>query len=165
VIGYSTLNGGVATLITDKLLTGQHTLSATYHGDSNFLASSSSSPTDTTPHVVSVSDFTLSSDSAGQIVQTGDSSVFKMTATPINGTYDEVITFSASGLPKGATATFDPASLTPGGKPATVTLTIKTATQLALDRMRSAAQYCWDCYCRSLVYVADAAPCNATACF
>jgi len=62
-----------------------------------------------------------------------------MTATPFNGTYDEVITFSARGLPKGATATFDPGSLTPGGKPGTVTLTIKTAKQLALDRMQSAA--------------------------
>lgn len=40
-LGTATLNGGVATLVTKKLTTGSHTITATYQGDSDFTASTS----------------------------------------------------------------------------------------------------------------------------
>lgn len=50
---------------------------------------------------------------------------------PVGGSYDSVVTMSASGLPAGATATFAPPTVTPGASGAGTVMTIQTAVQAA----------------------------------
>lgn len=54
-----------------------------------------------------------------------------ITVPPIGGSFDSVVTMSASGLPAGATATFTPPTVTPGASGAPTVLTIQTAAQSA----------------------------------
>lgn len=69
-----------------------------------------------------VADFSLSAAPALQTVVEGNSTSYTITVTPTNG-YTGTVSFSASGLPAGATATFVPASVTTSGAS---TLTIST---------------------------------------
>jgi hypothetical protein len=71
--------------------------------------------------------FTITSSTTAQTVQPGGAAQYSITVTPQNGAYSNPVTFSAAGLPSGATATFSPASLTPGSSAATAQLTIQTA--------------------------------------
>jgi Domain of unknown function DUF11/FG-GAP-like repeat/Putative binding domain, N-terminal len=70
--------------------------------------------------------FTITSSTTAQTVQPGGAAQYSITVTPQNGAYSNPVTFSATGLPSGATATFSPASLTPGSSVATSQLTIQT---------------------------------------
>jgi subtilase family serine protease len=72
--------------------------------------------THTTPvtMVVTVPDFSLSATPASQAIVSGDSTSYTATIAPLNG-YTGTVTFSVSGLPAGATATFTPASVTDSG--------------------------------------------------
>ncbi len=70
-------------------------------------------------------DFSLSSNCGSPLtVNAGGSASCAITVTPLNG-FSSAVSFSASGLPSGATATFTPASVSGGG---TVTLTITTSS-------------------------------------
>ena len=71
--------------------------------------------------------FTLSSPTAPQTVQPGGSATYTIAVTPQNGTFSNAVTFAVSGLPTGATASFSPASVTPGSTSANSTLTIQTS--------------------------------------
>jgi uncharacterized repeat protein (TIGR01451 family) len=88
------------------------------------------------PHAVSLTGtgtvpppptFSIGSATTAQTVQPGGSAQYSITVTPQNGAYSNPVTFSATGLPTGATATFLPASITPGSSAATTQLTIQTA--------------------------------------
>ncbi len=70
-------------------------------------------------------DYIISADPLAATIQAGQSASFKITVTPENG-FNQPITFSASGLPNGATATFNPPTVTPNGGPVTTVLTITT---------------------------------------
>jgi hypothetical protein len=68
--------------------------------------------------------FTISSATGAQTVAPGGSANYTLTVTPQNGAFTSSISFSASGIPSSATASFQPAALTPASSPATTTLTI-----------------------------------------
>ncbi len=70
--------------------------------------------------------FTVSSGAPSGTASATNSVTYTVTVTPQNGSIASPITFSTSGLPAGYTATFSPATLTPGSSPATTTLTIKS---------------------------------------
>ncbi len=72
--------------------------------------------------------FTVSSTTPTQTVQSGSSASFDVVVTPTNGTFSSPVSFSASGQPPGATVTFTPATVTPGAGPATTTMTVTTAS-------------------------------------
>jgi hypothetical protein len=74
--------------------------------------------------------FTLSSTTSAQTIEPGGSAGYTITATPQNGAFTNPITFSVSGLPTGATGTFQPGSITPGSTAATTQLTIQLAGTL-----------------------------------
>jgi uncharacterized membrane protein len=59
-------------------------------------------------------DFTLSATPASQTVESGTSASYTVTIAPLNG-YTGTVSFSVSGLPTGATATFTPASVVASG--------------------------------------------------
>jgi presenilin-like A22 family membrane protease len=71
--------------------------------------------------------YTVSSSTPAQTIQAGGTAQYSITITAQNGTYSNPVTFSASGLPSGATATFMPSSVTPGSSSVTSQLSIQTA--------------------------------------
>jgi hypothetical protein len=73
--------------------------------------------------------FTISSPTGPQAISAGGSATYTITVTPQNGSFNNAVTFAARGLPSGATATFQPTSVTPGGSAASSTMTIQTGTQ------------------------------------
>lgn len=81
--------------------------------------------------------FTLSSSTPSQSLVPGGSATYAITATATNGAFAGSIALSASGLPAGATATFAPATLSPGSSSATSTLTITVPATRAAVRVRS----------------------------
>ncbi len=74
--------------------------------------------------VVTQPDFTLTATPASQTVVGGGSTSYTMTVAPLNG-YTGTVSFSASGLPAGTSASFAPASITASGTSAlTITTTL-----------------------------------------
>ena len=70
--------------------------------------------------------FAVSSTTLPQTIQPGSSAQFTITVAAQNGAFSNPVTLAAIGLPTGATATFSPASVTPGSTSANSTLTIQT---------------------------------------
>ncbi len=91
---------------------------AIYSGDSNYPASQSG------PYSVSISDFSLSSNSYQVSLKQGQSQTTGINVGDVNGFTGTVTNFNCSGLPAEATCSFNPATVTPGGS---TTLTISTA--------------------------------------
>ena len=74
-----------------------------------------------------VADYAVSSPSSSLTVTAGQTGIFTLTAAPSNGSFSNPVTFSVSGLPTGATASFSPsATITPGSTPTNLTLSIAT---------------------------------------
>jgi hypothetical protein len=71
--------------------------------------------------------YTVTSTTTAQTVQPGGTAVYTITVTAQNGTFPNAVTLAASGLPTGATATFNPASITPGSSSGSSQLSIQTA--------------------------------------
>jgi hypothetical protein len=69
-------------------------------------------------------DFTVAATPPSQTVTAGSSTTYTATATATNG-YSKSVTWSVSGLPSGATGSFNPASSTPGSSS---TLTVNTSS-------------------------------------
>jgi hypothetical protein len=61
-------------------------------------------------------------------VAEGGAVAIGVTVPPVGGAFNSVVTMSASGLPAGATATFNPPTVTPGSTGALTTLTIQLLT-------------------------------------
>jgi sugar lactone lactonase YvrE len=129
-----TLNGGSATYVTTALSPGiAHALTAAYGGDGNFLGTKASgTPAGTVTVAVSGTDTALTPTSGTSFtVIPGGALSFDLLLTPQPGAYPGPVTFSISGLPPGATATFNPRSLSAVTSPTTVHVTIQTADSTA----------------------------------
>ena len=75
--------------------------------------------------------FTVTGPSTPVSVAPGGAATFALTVPPLGGPFDNVVTLSATGLPPGATATFNPPTVTPGTDGAPTVLTIQLATLAA----------------------------------
>ncbi|MGA1982791.1 MAG: Ig-like domain repeat protein [Acidobacteriaceae bacterium] len=129
-LGTANLTGGIATLTTSTLAAGSHSITAAYSGDSNFNSVSSTAVSQT------VEDFTLTIGASGssQSVQPGGTATYSLPMTPSGGaTFPAAVSFSASGVPTGFTATFSPSSLTAGSAATNVALMIQVPTTAMLD--------------------------------
>lgn len=127
------MSNGQATVTVTIQGAGSHNLTAVYSGDTNF------GPGVSAIYVQQVSDFnfTLQNTNGGNGSQTvipGKSAVFNYTITPVSGGFNFPIALSATNLPPGATATFSPATLTPGTTSANFTLTVQTKVTSAAIR-------------------------------
>jgi hypothetical protein len=131
------LSGGMASYSTTTLAPGAtHILTATYSGDTNFTASSTTSSASVT---VALLDFTMTiSGPPSATVIPGRAVTYQVAVAPNYGSYAGTVNFAVSGLPPGATATFSPSSIPAGGGSQTVTVTIQTAPATARDRAPSA---------------------------
>ena len=118
---------GNTTLLIPTLATGTHILTASYSGDANF------QPSTSTPSTLTISaptatpaDFTLvTTGSTAQTIPAGNTATFTFN-TQTQGPLSSPIVLSVSGLPRSATATFNPTLLPPGNTTNTFTLTITT---------------------------------------
>jgi hypothetical protein len=127
-LGKATLTNGVATLQTSFGAAGSYATTATYQGDQNNAASTSSAVT----IVIAAPDFTVTATPTSGTVPAGQTASFTFTVTPVAG-YTGTVKFSCGPLPAQAACSFAPASATPsGGSPASSTLTVTTAATAAL---------------------------------
>jgi len=143
VMGTAGLNSsGVATLSITSLAVGTYSLTAQYPSTtaSTPQGSGSASPASATV-LVTVNAATAPIDpsfsmtvsgSTPSTVLPGETAIYSLMVTPTAGTALPAITFQASGLPAGATATFSPQKIAAGAGTTNVTLSIQTpATQSA----------------------------------
>ena len=128
-LGSGTVTGGAAMFTTSSLAVGSHTITAVYSGDGSFNAVNSATVSQT------VEDFTFAPPSGGSTsatVQPGGTAKYKLSVTPPNGGKTaSAVTLSVTGLPTGATATFNPGSVAANSGPTNVTLSIAVPAQSA----------------------------------
>ncbi len=125
-LGTAMLDGaGVATLRTNTLAAGAHSLTAVYAGDGKF--DTSASPAVTLN--ITNPDFSVGVNPSTATVTAGQSTQFMMTITPAGGFVNNV-TFSCSPI-TGITCTFNPATVTPTNGAASTTLTVTTSASVS----------------------------------
>jgi hypothetical protein len=121
-------NTGAATFTTSSLAAGSYSITAVYSGNAGFETSTSTalgftvrpSPT-----------FTVTAPGASFTVTLGGSVNLHISLLPVGGAYHSRVTMSCSGLPAGATATFNPSTVIPGSAGASTVMTIQTSAQTA----------------------------------
>jgi large repetitive protein len=128
-----TLAGGMASYTTTLSPGAAHTITVSYLGDPNFLPSTSSGTGVVT--TVAPLSFTFTGTSANLTVAPGTNAVYTFSISPSFGSYVGPVTFTVSGLPPGATATFSPATIAANGGPQTVTMTVQTADAQARNEL------------------------------
>jgi sugar lactone lactonase YvrE len=119
---------GVGSVTFTPSLTGAHTLTASFDGSQNFLASSSASLAVVTN---AIPDFSITTASVNQSVQGGLIAQYVLNVLPINGTFTGTVVFSVTGLPAGASASFSPSIVVPGVSGASTTLSVQTVPRTA----------------------------------
>ena len=126
-LGTASLSNGVATLQTSFAAAGSYSVTATYQGDPNNAASTSSAAT----IVIVAPDFTISATPASGTITPGQTATFMFTVSPVGG-YTGTVSFSCGTLPSQAACSFSPSSVTPsGGSPASTTMTLTTQSSSA----------------------------------
>ena len=125
---------GKTTLTTSTLSVGSHSISASYAGNTSFVASSSSAVTVTITAAPPppAPDFSLSLNPSSGSETKSSSATATVTVTPSNG-FNSAVSLSCSGMPAGISCAFSPASVTPSGAAATSTVTF-SGTLSASDR-------------------------------
>ncbi|MFZ0279645.1 MAG: Ig-like domain repeat protein, partial [Candidatus Sulfotelmatobacter sp.] len=118
LLGTGTLAAGVATYTTLNLPVGALSITAVYSGDGNFLTLTSAGLTETV-----MTAYTVTAPTTAVPVAPGGAATIDITVPPLGGAFDGVVTLSATGLPPGATATFNPPTVTPGSSGAPTVLT------------------------------------------
>lgn len=139
-IGTGTLNAsGTATLTTSSLPVGTGAITIVYSGDSNYV-SSTSVPVSITVAAAPVLDFTLSLTSAqSQTVISGAAAPYAVRVAPTSSAYPGVVTFTATGLPPGATVTFSPTTIAANAGSAPVNLIVQTASIVGMNKLEGNA--------------------------
>jgi hypothetical protein len=113
---------------------GTHAVTAVYGGDTNFAGSASAGLSEVvSPVTGSTADFALNATGGGaQTVVGGTAATFGFGVVVANGSLSGPIVLAASGLPVGATASFNPALIPPGGAVTSFTLTVLTVKKAAV---------------------------------
>ena len=121
LLGTVVLNSsGVATFSTTNLTGGDDDLTAVYSGNSTSATSTSVDVPETVNAV-----YAVTAPATPFVVPQGGSAIVNVNVPPVGGAFNNLVTLSATGLPAGATATFSPASVTPGASGAPTVLTIQ----------------------------------------
>lgn len=134
-LGQQTLDsGGQAAFSTSNLAAGQHSLTVSYSGDSNFLAASSPNLTQ------AITDFQISLGTSSQTVSAGGAANYSLALTPVAGLTGSIAVV-CSQLP--SLTTCDPLTVSLNGQPSTVTLTVRTTAPQSRHRPIQAAGLGW----------------------
>ena len=130
VLGTATINGTTATLTT-TLPSGTHPVTAIYGGNGSYNSATSNIATVVVGQATPL-DFTLTLTSSGtQTVMPGQSAPYAIQVAPTSTAYPGTVTFSAMGLPPGATISFSPATVAVNAGPTPSNVTVQTAPQKA----------------------------------
>jgi sugar lactone lactonase YvrE len=133
LLNTAALSAGVASYSIVSLTPGSsNVITATYSGDANFTASSS---TASGANIIEVAPlgFTFAiTGSSTSTVSPGQSTTYQAAIAPLYGSYPGTVSFTATGLPGDATATFSPSSIAANGGAQNVTVTITTTALAAL---------------------------------
>ena len=130
LLNTATLSSGTATYATSTLSLGTtHAITAVYPGDTNFTGSNGGAAKTVT--VSGSLDFSITPIILTNTVLPGVSAIYSFQIAPASGVYPASVTFAATGLPAGATATFSPATIPASGGAQTVTVSIQTAAATA----------------------------------
>lgn len=131
-------NGTVTVIIPGGALpVGTNTITVGYSGDGHY-GNSTSAPETVTVAAAMVLDFSLTQTSPpAQTVISGSVATFAIRVAPTSGIYPGVVTFTATGLPPGATATFAPATVAANAGPVPVNLSVQTASLVGMNRLGS----------------------------
>jgi hypothetical protein len=122
VVATAVLINGSASAVELNPATGNHTLSVAYSGDANFQASTSARVNEA---VNALPDFTIGvTGNTQQTAVAGSSANFTLAVASQGTPFTGAVTFSASGLPAGATVSFSPPAVVPGAGNAPVTMTV-----------------------------------------
>jgi Pro-kumamolisin, activation domain/Bacterial Ig-like domain (group 3) len=123
------VSSGLATLTTSRLANGANSISAAYSGDSNFNPSTSSAVS----VFVGNPDFQIGVNPGNVTVSSTTPGTSRILVSPGPGLgFAGAVSFTCSGLPSGASCSFQPATLTLDGfTPLTTTLTISDPTASA----------------------------------
>jgi hypothetical protein len=133
-LGTGTIANGIATLTTTTLAVGTHPVTAAYGGDGDYNSATSAVYNQTVTTQAAVLDFTLTLTSAkSQTVIPGNAVPYTVQVAPTNTTYPGTVTFSATGLPAGATVSFSPGTVGANGGTTAVNVSVQTAPQVAAD--------------------------------
>jgi sugar lactone lactonase YvrE len=135
LLGTSNVNAsGVATFAAQALGDGSHSITAVYSGNSTSAASTSAGVTVT---ISAAAQFSVTAPTAPVAATPGTPVNITIGVPPI-GTFNSKVTMSASGLPAGATATFNPPVVTPGATGANTVMTVTFAKTAGGTRMPTA---------------------------
>lgn len=122
-LGTATVSSqGTANLAVTTLTTGDHNIYAVYSGNTGFGGSTSDSVDETVDAA-----YTVTAPQTPFDVSEGGSVEITITVPPLGGSFDSVVTLVASGLPRGATASFNPPTVTPGATGEQTVMTIQLA--------------------------------------
>jgi len=88
---------------------------------------------------VPVIDFSLLARANTAAINAGQSAQYELFINSVQAPFTNPVSFSCSGLPKGSACSFSPSTLTPGGSPAIVVLSISTPKTLAALRLPASA--------------------------
>jgi hypothetical protein len=121
----------VATYTTSSLAAGADSITAAYPGNAGF-AASTSSPLSETVNTA----YTVTGPATPVAAAPGGAATFNLSVPPLGGPFDGLVTLSATGLPPGATATFNPPTVTPGSAGAPTVMTIQLAALTASNSAR-----------------------------
>jgi hypothetical protein len=132
LLGTGTLSAsGVATYTTSSLAAGADSITAVYPGNAGF-APSTSPPLSETVNTA----YTVTGPATPVAAAPGGAATFNLSVPPLGGPFDGLVTLSATGLPPGATATFNPPTVTPGSLGAPTVLTIQLPALTANNSAR-----------------------------
>jgi hypothetical protein len=127
-LGMVTLNSaGVATLTVSNIPSGTDVITAVFSGNVAS-AGSTSAPVS----LVINPTFAITAPTMPIAVAAGGSVNVNINVAPVGSSFTSVVTMSATGLPAGATATFNPPTVTPGAAGAATVLTIALAAKAGL---------------------------------
>jgi uncharacterized protein (TIGR03118 family) len=123
-IGSAPMNAkGVATLTTNTLAVGTHSMTATFAGAGTFAGSTSST---VVTEVTGAPDFAVATNPSSVIVTAGQSVPVMLTVTPSSG-FAGSVALSCSSVVPGLTCTFGSATLATASGPATTTMNVNSA--------------------------------------
>jgi sugar lactone lactonase YvrE len=128
VSGPATISGSTVTLTG----VGTVVLSASQAGSGNYTSAAANTSFTVATGLTLSSGSGTGSNSGSATVAPGAAATFTIALAPGgSATYPDAVTFSASGLPAGATGTFSPATIPAGSGATSVTFTIQTSSQTA----------------------------------
>jgi hypothetical protein len=129
-------SGGRASIPTAATLAaGSHTVVISYSGDVNYSGVSNAETTLTIGAPISPLDFTFTDTGASAFTAApGAVASYSFGLSPLNSSYMGPVSFTVSGLPAGATASFTPSTIAANGGATTVQMAVQTAAPMAQSR-------------------------------